>query len=108
MRREPQLVKRQPSLKSSWMGVFGHVCGLDDTSVFSVLRHDYRVSCFCLDPIVVTDGLVCVQWEHIKMSCARPALSNARAWLTGLGSSRVSGYNVRLLQMDKLRPRGVK
>lgn len=88
--------------------MFGHVCGLDDTSVFSVLRHDYRVSCFCLDPIVVTDGLVCVQWEHIKMSCARPALSNARAWLTGLGSSRVSGYNVRLLQMDELRPRGVK
>ena len=90
------------------MGVFGHVCGLDNTSVFSVLRHDYRVSYFCLGPIVVTDGLACVQQEHIKMSYARPALSNARPWLLGLGSSRVSGYNVPLLQMDKLRPREVK
>ena len=90
------------------MGVFGHVCGLDNTSVFSVLRHDYRVSYICLGPIVVTDGLACVQQEHIKMSYARPALSNARPWLLGLGSSRVSGYNVPLLQMDKLRPRGVK
>lgn len=65
MKRQLELVRRQPPLRLASLGIFGHFCGLDNIHV-----------CLCSDmlrsglvsswPVVVTDGLVCVQQEHTQ------------------------------------------
>lgn len=48
------LAKKQPSLVCQggwlwWWGVFGHVCGLDNVRILSVVRQDSEKSCFSLN-----------------------------------------------------------
>lgn len=41
-------VPRLPGLLLLVVGVFSHVCGLDNVHILSVVRQDSERSCFCL------------------------------------------------------------
>lgn len=43
------LVLHLPGLLLVVVGVFGHVCGLDNVHILSVVRQDSERSCFCLN-----------------------------------------------------------
>lgn len=103
MKRELQLVQKQPSLRLARFGMFGHFCGLNNIHFFSMFRHDYRM-------VLIHHGHVCVQEEHTQTELCQASsephqsLENRNGQLPDVKAALTSSPPV---QVEKPRPRGV-